>query len=171
MLAPQVATEAPVHRMGWNMTAQSTSNSRFLRNGVATAALLVALSACASLGLGDEPTANATAASDGKPSLQPAAGTKAVGATPITPVQSAIVAPTDALPGGDLESAIKQAEAARKSGDLQGAAKTLAQLVLYAPDDPRVLAEYGKTLVAQGRSNDALAFLERAIQLQPSDWT
>ena len=58
----------------------------------------------------------------------------------------------------------------RKSGDLQGAARTLSQLVLVAPDDPRVMAEYGKTLVAEGRSDDALAFLERAIELKPSDW-
>jgi cell division protein FtsN len=43
--------------------------------------------------------------------------------------------------------------------------------VLFAPDDARVLGEYGKTLTAQGRSDDALAFLERAIELQPSDWS
>jgi tetratricopeptide (TPR) repeat protein len=32
------------------------------------------------------------------------------------------------------------------------------------------MGEYGKTLVAEGRSDDALAFLERAIELQPGDW-
>ena len=43
--------------------------------------------------------------------------------------------------------------------------------MLAAPDDTRVLGEYGKTLAAMGRSDDALAFLERATQLQPGDWS
>src|SRR5262245_36346642 len=72
---------------------------------------------------------------------------------------------------GNVENALAQAQSQRKSGDLAGASRTLSQLVLFAPDDPRVLGEYGKTLVAQARSDDALAFLERAIQLNPSDWT
>ena len=71
----------------------------------------------------------------------------------------------------DLESAIQGALAQRRSGDLAGAAKSLSQLVLIAPDNAHVLGEYGKNLAAQGRSDDALAFLERAIQLQPGDWT
>lgn len=71
----------------------------------------------------------------------------------------------------DLEGALRQAQAQRKMGDLVAATRTLSQLVLVAPDDSRVLGEYGKTLVAQGRSDDALAFLERAAELQASDWS
>jgi Flp pilus assembly protein TadD/cell division septation protein DedD len=74
-------------------------------------------------------------------------------------------------PSIDLETAIQQAQTARKARDFGGAAKILSQLVLFAPDDPRVLGEYGKTLAAQGRTDDALAFLERAIQLTPMDWS
>ena len=75
--------------------------------------------------------------------------------------------------GLDVEVAIflAQAQQARASGDPAMASKLLAQLVLIAPDDPRVLGEYGKALVAQGRSDDALAFLQRAIEIQPGDWT
>jgi len=78
---------------------------------------------------------------------------------------------TEAASTYDLETAISQAQTARKAGDYLGAAKILSQLVLVAPDDSRVLGEYGKTLAAEGRSDDALAFLDRAIQLQPDDWS
>jgi Flp pilus assembly protein TadD len=77
----------------------------------------------------------------------------------------------NALPVLELDGAVRQAEIERQTGDLTAASKTLSQLVLVAPDDPRVLSEYGKTLVALGRSDDALAFLERATQIQPFDWS
>jgi Flp pilus assembly protein TadD len=70
----------------------------------------------------------------------------------------------------DVASAIRQAQLQRTSGDLTGSARTLGQLVLVAPDDPRVLGEYGKTLAAEGNANDSLAFLKRAISMQPNDW-
>jgi len=76
-----------------------------------------------------------------------------------------------ALPVLELDGAVRQAQTERQTGNLTGASKTLSQLVLVAPDDPRVLGEYGKTLVAMGRSDDALAFLERATQIQPFDWS
>jgi thioredoxin-like negative regulator of GroEL len=71
----------------------------------------------------------------------------------------------------NIDATVKQAQAQRRSGDFSTAAHTLSQLVLFAPDDARVLGEYGKTLIAMGRSDDALAFLERAIELQPKDWS
>lgn len=75
------------------------------------------------------------------------------------------------LPGADVSVFLAQAQQARKSGDLTTAIKVLSQLVLVAPDDVRVLGEYGKALAAYGRSDDAIAFLDRAIQLQAGDWT
>jgi len=71
----------------------------------------------------------------------------------------------------NIDGAVRQAQAQRRSGDFSGAVHTLSQLVLLAPDDGRVLGEYGKTLIAMGRSDDALAFLERAVELQPKDWS
>ena len=77
--------------------------------------------------------------------------------------------PAEAAPF-HIEDMVRTAQLQRTGGDLDGAAKTLGQLVLVAPDDPRVLGEYGKTLVGKGQPRDALAFLNRAIELQPSDW-
>src|SRR5262249_23014835 len=109
----------------------------------------------------------AQAADKGKPDA-PSAPAPAATAQAV-PASTLALAPGE-IPS-DLETAIKQAQKSRKDGDFAAASKILSQLVLFAPDDPRVLAEYGKTLAAQGRSDDALAFLERAIQLQPSEWS
>ena len=51
------------------------------------------------------------------------------------------------------------------------AAKALSQLMIVAPDDARVVGEYGKVLTQLGRPGDALPFLNRAIQLDANDWT
>jgi Flp pilus assembly protein TadD len=90
--------------------------------------------------------------------------------TPTAPAKAAAQVQTPSGPQ-DVEGAILEAQNARKTGDLNQAAHILSQLVLFSPDDARVLAEYGKTLAGLGRSDDAVAFLERATQLAPSDWS
>ena len=93
---------------------------------------------------------------------------------PTTPVASSTAVPApklNATEPQDFESTLLEAAGARKGGDLTYAARLLSQLMLVSPDDPRVLSEYGKTLAVQGRSDDAIAFLERATQLSPPDWT
>ncbi len=81
--------------------------------------------------------------------------------------------PISAAQGSEAEitAFLAQAKQARAEGDLSTSAKLLGQLVLIAPDNPRVIGEYGKVLAGLGRSDDALAFLERSLQLQPGDWT
>jgi Flp pilus assembly protein TadD len=120
----------------------------------ASIALTIALSGCASLpqfGFG-----KASSGTDAKSDLAKTAELSNAGESGVP---------------SELEIALRQAEAQRKSGDLNAASRTLGQLVLVAPDDARVLGEYGKTLIAKGQSDDALAFLIRAIELQPADWT
>ncbi len=118
----------------------------------ALAGLSLALAACAS----GVPVKDATLFPD-----RPGKDAKDKAPTPM----AALTIPTD------LEGAVRQAQAQRRNGDFTAAAKTLSQLVLVAPDDARVLGEYAKTLIAEGRSDDALAFLERAISLRPPDWS
>lgn len=71
----------------------------------------------------------------------------------------------------NLDGEIRRVQLLRASGDFAGATRAVSQLMLAAPDDPRVVGEYGKVLAQQGRTDDALAFLDRAIELQPDNWT
>lgn len=78
--------------------------------------------------------------------------------------------PSNDLPT-TLDGEISRAQALRAKGDYSAAESALAQMMLVAPDDPRVVGEYGKVLVQQGHAKDAQAFLSRAVQLRPKDWT
>ena len=71
----------------------------------------------------------------------------------------------------DLTGEVRRAQELRREGHFQEAAAALSQMMLVAPDDARVVGEYGKTLAQEGRAQDALAFLKRAVELQPNDWT
>lgn len=117
----------------------------------AVSALALCASACAE-------TPKAVSSSGGR-AASTAANAQTAGQRPV------------ALPAADLESEIVRAETLRARGDLTESIRTFAQLVLIAPDDPRVIGGYGKALVQQGRSTDAVAFLKRSVQLKPRDWT
>jgi Flp pilus assembly protein TadD len=71
----------------------------------------------------------------------------------------------------NLDGEIRRAQVLRSKGDYKEAAKSLSELMIVAPDDPRVVGEFGKAMVQEGRCQDALAFLKRAIELQPNDWS
>jgi len=87
---------------------------------------------------------------------------QAANAVQATPAQSL---------AANLDSEIASAQAQRAKGDLIGASQTLTQLMLVAPDDARVVGEYGKVLAERGKSDDAIAFLKRAVELKTNDWT
>ena len=91
-------------------------------------------------------------------------GDKVSAAAPSASGTSALPLPTD-VPTG-----VHQAQLLRTSGDLNGAMHLISQFMLVAPDDAHVVGEYGKLLVQQGRSDDAVQFLRRAVELAPTDW-
>ena len=91
------------------------------------------------------------------------AGT-ALGATPEAQSSAATMSQS-------LENGVKDAQMKRSQGDFAGAVRVLSQLMMMAADDPRVVGEYGKVLVQQGRSREGLDFLNRAVQLQQGDWS
>ena len=76
-----------------------------------------------------------------------------------------------ATSGTSLEDSIHQAQTLRLNGNYPEAIKHLSQVMMVASDDPRVVSEYGKTLAAMGRAQDAISFLTRAVQLQPAEWS
>jgi Flp pilus assembly protein TadD len=91
-----------------------------------------------------------------------------------TAAAAPVAAPRNNLAGDDmpatLEGEIAKAHALRAAGSYDEAAKSLGQLLIVAPDDSRVVGEYGKVLTQLGRPGDALPFLNRAIQLNANDW-
>lgn len=90
---------------------------------------------------------------------------------PKDPPKSDAATAAQAMPQASLDNDIRQAQLQRTSGDLDGATRSLAQMMLVYPDDPRIVGEYGKVLAQRGRSQDAVDFLKRATQLNSSDWT
>jgi Flp pilus assembly protein TadD len=88
-----------------------------------------------------------------------------------TPDTAAKVAPTGDTLANDIGTQLKTAQLKRAQGDYAGAIRMLSQMMLIQPDDPRVVGEYGKTLVQQGRSPEGIDFLKRGIELAPGDWT
>ncbi|MFL5237207.1 MAG: tetratricopeptide repeat protein [Rhizomicrobium sp.] len=119
------------------------------------AAAAVSFLAFSAAGCASTPSASA-------PSVKPA--TTAASKGPQT-------AATNLPPPTSIASELQTARALRAQGHLPEALRALAQLVLVAPDDPRVISEYGKVLVQLGRSDDAIAFLKHAVELRADDWT
>ena len=70
-----------------------------------------------------------------------------------------------------LEGEIARAQALRAAGSYDEAASAFGQMMMVAPDDVRVVGGYGKVLAQQGRPDEALPFLNRAIQINANDWT
>ena len=71
----------------------------------------------------------------------------------------------------DIENSVRQAQEARLAGHYDQAIHILSQLMMVASDDHRVVGEYGKTLAENGRAQEAVQFLNRAVALQPSEWS
>ncbi|MBV9330449.1 MAG: tetratricopeptide repeat protein [Alphaproteobacteria bacterium] len=71
----------------------------------------------------------------------------------------------------NLDDQIRRAQSLRAEGKYSEAVQSLGQLMLVAPDDARVVGEYGKVLAQEGRGADASAFLHRAVELNPNEWS
>ena len=72
---------------------------------------------------------------------------------------------------GDIPAAISFARNLRQMGGAQQAVTLLKEVVMTAPDNASVLSEYGKALTAVGRSQDAIPFFARSVQIDHRDWS
>ena len=134
--------------VGWTIKSGAQSMNRSLATFVAALLLGTSLAGCSTT------TGPSTAAS--------ASGGSTTAPKPNTSAASM---------AASMDVQIRDAQNLRAKGDYAGATKILSQLMLVAPDNARVVGEYGKNLVQQGRSKEALDFLKRGVQLQPGDWT
>lgn len=71
----------------------------------------------------------------------------------------------------DIEANLNFSRNLRMMGGAAQAVMVMKALVLRAPNNGRVLAEYGKALTAGERPEEAIGFLTQAIQMSPNDWT
>jgi Flp pilus assembly protein TadD len=110
-------------------------------------------------------------ASDGGGMLSGLAPSKKPSPVADAAAQSADAAAMAAAPSMDIDGAVRQAQSQRLAGHYDDAIHTLSQVMLIASDDARVIGEYGKTLTEKGRAQDAVQFLTRATELQPTDWS
>lgn len=99
-----------------------------------------------------------------------AAGCGAAGAQDATNPAADADSASATLPS-TMDGEIARAHMLRTKGNYAEAAKALAQLMLVAPDNPQVVGEYGKALTQEGRPQEAVPFLKRALELQANDWT
>ena len=71
----------------------------------------------------------------------------------------------------NFEAAVKFARNLRQVGGAAQAVTLLKEVVMRAPDNAAVLAEYGKALIEVGRPADALPFFGRATQTGEREWS
>lgn len=71
----------------------------------------------------------------------------------------------------DTTAALNFARNLRMMGGARQAVAVLKEIVMKSPDNPKVMAEYGKALTAAGRFQDAIPFLARASQMDSTDWS
>jgi Flp pilus assembly protein TadD len=98
----------------------------------------------------------------------PSVAAKTADGTPVAGGQTPAVAENMPI---TLDGEIQRADQLRIKGDYDEAVRSFAQLMLVAPDDARVVGGYGKVLEQQGHSKDAQAFLQRAVAINPRDWS
>ncbi len=71
----------------------------------------------------------------------------------------------------NAEAALNYGQNLRYIGQPKKATGVLAAALVDSPDDPKLLAEYGKALTETDRLDEGLDYLRKAETLSPKDWT
>lgn len=71
----------------------------------------------------------------------------------------------------NLAAAIGMLQNLREMGSFDQARETAGKLLAGKPDQPKLVAEFGKIELASGRFKEAVQQLERSVTLDSTDWT
>mgnify|MGYP003348323103 FL=1 len=71
---------------------------------------------------------------------------------------------------GNTQAAVGLMQTLREMGDLEQARSVADATLLAKPNDATVVAEVGKVRLASGQLPNAVALLQRAVDLDPADW-
>ena len=142
---------------------------RVLRRPLRLAAILMAgsvLAACASDG--------ATQAAAPAPTDERAAAIADLKSRPVPddPIgKAAYWAQRSEVEPDNVEISVQFAKALRGIGSNDRAVEFLEERLIKQPGQPELMTEYGKSLVAAHRPQEALPILAQARQMKPDDWT
>ncbi len=83
--------------------------------------------------------------------------------------------PSDVEPAAGVATPIAAAglvggERAYNTGNFEGSLEAYQAAVAEHPDDPRALNNLGQVLVRLGRAQEAIAYLDKAVELTPDAW-
>ena len=71
----------------------------------------------------------------------------------------------------NLAAAVGMLQNLREMGSFDQARETASKLLAGKPDEPKLVAEFGKIELASGRFKEAVQLLEHAVTLDGGDWT
>lgn len=139
-----------------------------LARGLVAAGLVLALSACATMGSDREQAAKGASKAEAAALKEQEA--KVSSLIKEDPIAAAAYWGSlyDSNPANP-EPAARYGEALRKVGNLERALRVLEQAAARHPQDPRVLNQYGKTLMSLNRAAEAVPVLGRAATIAPKD--
>jgi Flp pilus assembly protein TadD len=153
------------------LTQSASSTARLLGRGLATTAMVLVLSACATVHKDADKGGKETAAkeADATPALkkEEAQVSNLINEDPIAAAAywGSIY---DSNPA-NADAAAHYGEALRKVGSLDRALSVLEQASEQNPQNAEVLSQYGKTLTTANRAAEASPSLERAALIKPKD--
>jgi Flp pilus assembly protein TadD len=71
---------------------------------------------------------------------------------------------------GNTRAGVGLMQTLREQGDLEQARQVADAVLLAKPNDAAVVSEVGKVRLASGQLPNAVALLQRAVELDPGDW-
>ncbi len=152
------------------VTESASSTARLLGRGLAATAMVLILSACATLHKSADKGGKEAATKEAEATELKAQESRVNDLIKEDPIAAAAYWGSiyDSNPTNP-EAAARYGEALRKVGSIERALSVLEQASQKNPQNALVLSQYGKTLTTANRAAEATPILERAAQINPKD--